>query len=92
MLRRLLFWVLVLLVVLFIGGYLLLFPPLPIPPEIGAGLPSNFAEADKEFGQRVSAAFPLSIMENEFTARLIGVEGSLGSLRWVACSAGSASA
>ncbi len=59
-----------LLLFLIIGGYLLLFPPLPLPPEIARKLPGNFAEADEEFGRRVSAAFPLPLSVDELTARL----------------------
>ncbi|MEO9895762.1 MAG: hypothetical protein ABJJ69_15545 [Paracoccaceae bacterium] len=70
MVRKILFWSLGLLTVIFVGGYLLLFPPLPIPPETARDLPSNFAEADEEFGRRVAAAYPLPLTVNDLAARL----------------------
>ena len=70
MLRKILIWGLTLLALILAGGYLLLFPPLPIPPQIASGLPSNFAEADEEFGRRVFAAFPLPLAVDHLTARL----------------------
>jgi hypothetical protein len=70
MLRKMLFWGLALLALFFVGGYFLLFPPLPIPPEIARGLPSNFVEADREFSRRVSTTFRLPLRVNELTARL----------------------
>lgn len=59
-----------LLVCVAFGGYLLLFPPLPFPPEIGRGLPSAFSDADKEFARRVAIQFPMPITEAELAARL----------------------
>lgn len=70
MLRRILSWGVALVALIAVGGYWLLFPPLPRPPEIARGLPSNFAEADEEFGRRVNAAFPLPLTVDELTARL----------------------
>lgn len=63
-------WGIAILALISIGGYLLLLPPLPIPPEIGRGLPGNFAEADDEFERRVSAEFTLPMAETELMARL----------------------
>lgn len=52
------------------AGYLLLFPPLPLPPEIGRDLPNNFSEAKQQFERRVKAEFQLPISEGELTSRL----------------------
>lgn len=70
MVWKLLSWGFVLLAVLAVGGYFLLFPPLPRPPEIARGLPGNFAEADKEFARRVSAIFPTPVAVDELIYRL----------------------
>ncbi len=70
MLRKILLWGLALVALFFIGSYFLLFPPLPIPPEIARQLPGNFAEADEEFARRVSATFPLPITVSALTTRL----------------------
>ena len=70
MLRKVLSWGFVLLALIAVGGYLLLFPPLPRPPEIARGLSSSFAEADEEFARRISAAFPAPLMVEELIASL----------------------
>lgn len=70
MLRKLPIWVGALLALIFIGGNLFLFPPLPNLPEIAKGLPSNFSEADEEFNRRVLAAFPMPLTVEELTDRL----------------------
>lgn len=70
MLRKVLSWGFVLLALVSLGGYLLLFPPLPRPPEIARGLPSSFAEADEEFARRVSASFPVPLAVEELIAGL----------------------
>ncbi|MEL6378035.1 MAG: hypothetical protein AAFQ04_12745 [Pseudomonadota bacterium] len=83
MLRRSLYWGVALLAFIAVGGYWLLFPPLPMPPEIARGLPTNFAEADEEFGRRVNAAFSLPLTVDELITRLgeqgftINIENSL---------------
>lgn len=51
-------------------GYLSLFPPLPRPPQLGKGLPSNFAIADDEFKRRVKTRFALPQEERELIAEL----------------------
>jgi hypothetical protein len=68
--RRVLSWGAALVAVIAVGGYWLLFPPLPRLPEIARDLPSNFAEADEEFGSRVKAAFPLPLAVDDLAARL----------------------
>ncbi|MEP3946913.1 hypothetical protein [Ascidiaceihabitans sp.] len=70
MLKKLLSWGFVLLALFAVGGYFLLFAPLPRPPEIARGLPNNFAEADEEFARRVSAAFPAPLTVEALIARL----------------------
>ena len=53
-----------------IGGYLLLFPPLPLPPEIGRGLSRNFSDADQEFKRRVTSEFPLPMNVQDLVLQL----------------------
>uniref|UniRef100_UPI000A8F8CFF hypothetical protein n=1 Tax=Roseovarius sp. BRH_c41 TaxID=1629709 RepID=UPI000A8F8CFF len=70
MVRKVLFWSFGLLTLIALGGYLLLFPPFPRPPEIARGLPSDFAEADAEFARRVLAAFQSPLTVEELVVRL----------------------
>ncbi|NVO25545.1 hypothetical protein [Donghicola mangrovi] len=70
MLKKVLRWGFVLLALIAVGGYLFLFPPLPRPPELGRGLPNNFAAADEEFGRRVLAAFPAPLTVEALISRL----------------------
>lgn len=53
-----------------LAGYLFLFPPFPLPPEIGRGLPSNLEQARREFERRVATRIAVPISEAELVARL----------------------
>lgn len=70
MLRKVLSRGLSLIALIAVGGYFVLFPPLPRPPEIARGLPSNFAEADEKFARRILAALPPPLTLEELIARL----------------------
>ncbi|SFP20313.1 hypothetical protein SAMN04488056_1301 [Cohaesibacter marisflavi] len=70
MLRKIFLWGGTLWALILLGGYLFLFPPLPRPPQIARGLPSDFAAADEEFRERVFAAYPLPLAVEELTAGL----------------------
>lgn len=52
------------------GGYLILFPPLPLLPEIARGLPSTFSDGEREFQRRVAVKFSGATTETELVTSL----------------------
>lgn len=52
------------------GGYLTLFPPLPLLPEIARGLPDTFSDAEREFQRRVAVKFSGVSAQTELVASL----------------------
>lgn len=70
MFRKVLSWGIPAVALIAVSGYWLVFTPLPRLPELARGLPSNFADAEEEFGRRVNAAFPLPLTVNQLTALL----------------------
>lgn len=42
----------------------------PRPPALGYDLPSNYAEGEKVFGERVKAKFPIGMSETELLKEL----------------------
>lgn len=56
------------LIVIFVAGYFLLFPPFPRIPELGRGLPSQ--TASETFEERVRAALPLPAKRDDVVSRL----------------------
>ena len=52
------------------GGYLILFPPLPLLPEIARGLPSRFSDGERAFQRRVAVMFSGATTEAELVTHL----------------------